>query len=56
MMFPWILLLFIGGDPLPYAGFQTQEHCEQVKRSLAPHKDITAKFCVASTTASTIVP
>lgn len=56
MSFPWVLLLFIGGDPLPFAGFQTKEHCEMVKRSLAPHKDITHKACVAATTASAIVP
>ena len=56
MMFPWVLMLFIGGDPLAYAGFQDQESCEQVKKNIAPHKDITFKACVKASTASAISP
>lgn len=56
MIFPWVLMLFIGGDPLAYAGFQDKESCEAVKRSIGPHKDITHKACVRATTASAISP
>jgi hypothetical protein len=49
-------MLFIGGDPLAYAGFQDRESCEQVRRIISPHKDITHKVCVRSSTASAISP
>lgn len=42
MIFPFILMLFINGDPLPWAGFQTKEACEQVRSHLRFPKEVTA--------------
>lgn len=39
MLFPWILIIVIGGDVLPWAGFQTKEACEQVRAGLSVPKD-----------------
>jgi hypothetical protein len=35
MIFPWILLIVLNGDVLPWAGFQTKEDCENVRSHLA---------------------
>jgi hypothetical protein len=34
MIFPFILVIIFNGDPLPWAGFQTQDACEQVRAHL----------------------
>lgn len=39
MLFPWILLIVLNGDVLPWAGFQSKESCEQVRSHLAVPKD-----------------
>jgi hypothetical protein len=41
MIFPWILLIVLNGDPLPWAGFQTKAACEQVKNALVLPKGAT---------------
>lgn len=37
----FVLILIINGDPLPWAGFQTQESCEQVLKHIALPKGVT---------------
>lgn len=41
MIFPWILVIILNGDVLPWAGFQTKEACEQVKTALVIPKGAT---------------
>lgn len=41
MIFPWILLIILNGDILPWAGFQTQDSCEQVRSHLDAPKGAT---------------
>lgn len=38
MIFPWLLLIVLNGDPLPWAGFQTQDACEQIRSHLIAPK------------------
>ena len=40
-MFPFVLLLLIGGDPLPWAGFQSLEACKQALSHMALPKGVT---------------
>lgn len=41
MMFPWILLIVLNGQILPWAGFQTVDACEQVRSHLNAPKGAT---------------
>jgi hypothetical protein len=51
MIFPWILMLFINGDPLPWAGFQDEASCESVRRAMAPAPGVKS-LCARTTSAS----
>lgn len=55
MLFPIILLVFINGDPMPWAGFQDQESCESVKAAMSLPKGVKA-FCVRAQVASSAKP
>jgi hypothetical protein len=48
MLFPWILIIILNGDILPWAGFQTQEACEQVRSALSAPKN-SKLFCEKGT-------
>jgi hypothetical protein len=52
MLFPIILMLFINGDPLPWAGFQTAEACEQVRSHMSLPQGVKG-LCVKTQQAST---
>lgn len=52
MLFPFVLMLFINGDPLPWAGFQSAEACEQVRSHLSFPKGVTSA-CLETQRAST---
>lgn len=45
-------MLFINGDPLPWAGFQTMEACEQIRSALSFPKTVTSK-CARTMQAAT---
>lgn len=50
MFFPFVLLIILNGDPLPWAGFQTQEACEQIRSHLTMPKNAKS-FCAKATSA-----
>ena len=55
MLFPWILMLFINGDPFPWAGFQSEEACEQVRAAMSPAKGVKS-LCARTVQASADSP
>lgn len=55
MSFAWVLILFIGGDPLPWAGFNDKDACELVRKGLTMPKGVTA-LCAETKQTSTNNP